>query len=171
MNCVRCDLSLEPHLYEGVEIDRCPKCNGSWLDAGELTKIIETRDVMVAPDVIQETLGLAFKGTREGEVRSPERCPKCRKVMLAVNYDYSSGIMLDRCPDDHGLWLDGDELLKVQGHREHWDQQAAENQGDWAAFARAVNERRADGADEMRRRDMRPTKYLVNTLIRRFLGG
>ncbi len=36
MQCPRCDGTLEELVYEGVLIDRCNKCSGVWLDAGEL---------------------------------------------------------------------------------------------------------------------------------------
>ena len=40
MKCVRCRGQLKLESYEGVEIDRCPQCQGVWLDAGELAKIV-----------------------------------------------------------------------------------------------------------------------------------
>lgn len=36
IHCPKCDGTLVEHAFEGVEIDRCNKCNGIWLDAGEL---------------------------------------------------------------------------------------------------------------------------------------
>ncbi|HWP44756.1 MAG TPA: zf-TFIIB domain-containing protein, partial [Blastocatellia bacterium] len=35
MQCPRCDGTLEEITYEEVLIDRCNKCGGVWLDAGE----------------------------------------------------------------------------------------------------------------------------------------
>lgn len=32
---------LENSTIEGVIVDRCPKCNGLWLDSGELEQIIQ----------------------------------------------------------------------------------------------------------------------------------
>ena len=34
--CPKCDGSLIEVSHEGVQIDRCNKCHGIWLDAGEL---------------------------------------------------------------------------------------------------------------------------------------
>jgi Zn-finger nucleic acid-binding protein len=36
LQCPRCDGTLEEITYEEVLIDRCNKCGGVWLDAGEL---------------------------------------------------------------------------------------------------------------------------------------
>jgi ribosomal protein L37AE/L43A len=39
VNCPKCDGSLVELTHEDVRIDRCNKCNGVWLDAGELEKL------------------------------------------------------------------------------------------------------------------------------------
>ena len=36
LHCPKCDGTLVEHTFEGVQIDRCNKCNGIWLDSGEL---------------------------------------------------------------------------------------------------------------------------------------
>jgi len=171
MNCVRCDSELIPEIYEGVEIDRCHLCRGAWLDSGELTKIVENQTIPLSPEAIQETLALAFRGVPADEKRSREYCLVCRAVMEAINYDYSSGNILDRCPNGHGTWLDGGELEKVQAHSEHWESEARAHQDDWISFAKAVSGACESATDESRRRSLRPTRYLINSIIRRFLGG
>ena len=40
LQCPRCDGKLVELKYEEVLIDRCNKCNGVWLDAGELEQIV-----------------------------------------------------------------------------------------------------------------------------------
>jgi ribosomal protein L37AE/L43A len=37
--CPKCDGTLAEITFEGVQIDRCNKCNGVWLDAGELERL------------------------------------------------------------------------------------------------------------------------------------
>lgn len=39
INCPKCDGALIEITHEGVQIDRCNKCNGVWLDAGELERL------------------------------------------------------------------------------------------------------------------------------------
>lgn len=39
VNCPKCDGTLEEITHEGVQVDRCNKCNGIWLDAGELERL------------------------------------------------------------------------------------------------------------------------------------
>lgn len=38
-NCPKCDGALLQFTHEGVQIDRCNKCKGVWLDAGELQQL------------------------------------------------------------------------------------------------------------------------------------
>ena len=39
LRCPRCDGALREVAYEDVRIDRCEKCRGIWLDAGELEQL------------------------------------------------------------------------------------------------------------------------------------
>jgi len=39
MRCPKCGQPLYEIDYKGVKIDRCPGCNGVWLDAGELEQV------------------------------------------------------------------------------------------------------------------------------------
>jgi Zn-finger nucleic acid-binding protein len=45
--CPRCNVSLEPlspHDVEDLIVDRCPSCEGFWLDKGELARIGDVAD-------------------------------------------------------------------------------------------------------------------------------
>lgn len=44
MQCPRCDGRLHEMPFDDVRVDRCDKCNGLWLDAGELEQIIRQED-------------------------------------------------------------------------------------------------------------------------------
>jgi uncharacterized protein len=44
IHCPKCDGKLVEISYEGVQIDRCEKCNGVWLDAGELEHLKKHED-------------------------------------------------------------------------------------------------------------------------------
>ncbi|MFY9553975.1 MAG: zf-TFIIB domain-containing protein [Blastocatellia bacterium] len=39
IHCPRCEGTLVELSFEDVQIDRCNKCNGVWLDAGELEQL------------------------------------------------------------------------------------------------------------------------------------
>ena len=38
--CPRCGASLVEMHYKGIEIDKCSRCQGIWLDGGELEQIL-----------------------------------------------------------------------------------------------------------------------------------
>lgn len=44
MDCPRCDGKLREEIYDEVRVDRCDKCGGIWLDAGELEEIVGQED-------------------------------------------------------------------------------------------------------------------------------
>jgi Zn-finger nucleic acid-binding protein len=165
MKCARCDGVLKPQNYEGVEIDRCPKCQGTWLDEGELQKIIATDDVAISPEIISQAITSSFAGVPEDEGRSVEHCPRCSKPMLAMNYSYSSGVIIDRCPNADGLWLDGIELDKIQAIRDHWDSEMSVNRDQWVGLVRNLEVKKTGStADKIR---SSASKYWVGSVLQR----
>ena len=42
LQCPKCDGTLTELTFEDVQIDRCNKCNGVWLDAGELERLTKS---------------------------------------------------------------------------------------------------------------------------------
>ncbi len=41
LTCPQCSVKMEKLKKEGVVIDVCRKCNGMWVDAGEMEKLAE----------------------------------------------------------------------------------------------------------------------------------
>jgi len=171
MNCPRCGKPLAVATYEDVQVDRCPACKGCWLDEGEVSRIVDSREMRFSAEQIKRALASDARGVPAEERRSVELCPKCAQPMLAVNYDHSSGVIIDRCPNAHGLWLDGEELERIQIHREHWEEEEAAHHAEWAALARSAVDDRAEAGDERRKHKLRPSRYFINSLIRKLLGG
>ncbi len=100
--CPQCAEPLIILELEGVEVDYCPKCRGTWLDAGELELIAERAGAK--PGRLHGALHAAGEGTRGGR-----KCPRCRRKMRLVRIG-EPAVELDRCPAGHGLWLDAGEL-------------------------------------------------------------
>ena len=88
---------------EGIEIDRCETCGGTWLDAGELEQL--ALRASAPPGRLSEALA-AGKGERHGD----RRCVRCGSKLriVAVN-----GVEVDRCPHGCGLWFDAGEVPKL----------------------------------------------------------
>lgn len=41
MKCPKCGADLTTENYEGVQVDRCPECEGAWFDAGEAARLLQ----------------------------------------------------------------------------------------------------------------------------------
>jgi hypothetical protein len=121
MNCPHCQSRLETKTYEGIHIETCPGCHGEWLDEGELGHINRVRESRFEP---QERRAVAaaikIKGVKLSDVDRDLVCPKCRGQTDAVNFGGNSGIIMDRCTGCGGIWLDAEELEKVQMLVEGW---------------------------------------------------
>ncbi len=127
MKCVRCQQQLSRVVYEEVEIDKCVSCGGIWLDDGELAKIVGATIEIFSQSLITKTLNTVSKGVPQSEKDSVERCPKCSQEMKALNYAYQSGVVIDSCPNSHGIWVDSGELEKVQIFKESQDRDLEKN--------------------------------------------
>jgi len=40
IQCPKCEGTLDELTFDEIQIDRCNKCNGVWLDAGEMERLI-----------------------------------------------------------------------------------------------------------------------------------
>ncbi|MFC1588356.1 zf-TFIIB domain-containing protein [Planctomycetota bacterium] len=122
MKCPRCQADLKEIIYEGVEIDTCASCGGEWLDDGEMKKINDIREETFTSQEIGLVKGI------EDQILVAERsldhnllCPHCSKPMRQINYASTTGVVIDKCPDCKGIWLDKDELENVQILVEGWE--------------------------------------------------
>jgi len=102
--CPECNEPLIALELEGVEIDHCVSCQGTWLDAGELEQIAEQAG---APS---DELGRAADVSGEGR-RSRRRCPRCPTRMREISVGEDPPVLIDRCPYGHGLWFDRGEMF------------------------------------------------------------
>jgi len=109
------DFTLRQESYEGVTIDVCPHCSGVWLDAGELEAVQEAQasDFRDVP-----TGGLDAVRAAEGMARSasetPRTCVECNSGLIQKEYAFASQVMIDNCPKGHGMWLDKNELSRLE---------------------------------------------------------
>ena len=114
-NCPVDDFTLAQETYEGVTIDRCPHCQGVWLDAGELEAIQknQTSDFRGVPDdamdFVTGAMGMAKAGSEK--VLS---CVRCDNDLVKREYSFTSQVMIDNCPQGHGMWLDKAELQRLE---------------------------------------------------------
>ncbi len=103
MKCPKCPGQLEPINYGSVDLDRCRVCFGLWFDRGELEKFNPSDgEFPFVPDRV-----VPGKSTTL-------RCPRCDDLLRDTPYGPGVDFAVDRCTGCHGLWLDADEIGKVQ---------------------------------------------------------
>ena len=116
MKCPNDKSELIGCLYEGdIEIGRCPKCQGVWLDVGELEKIQETVEKDYAEELrkISDYVGRAYEMAGAKQAAELD-CKGCGRVLDRREYGYCSQVMIDVCPSCRGIWLDKGELEMLE---------------------------------------------------------
>jgi Zn-finger nucleic acid-binding protein len=106
MRCPVCKEELKRVSVGVIEIDFCQSgCKGVWFDHKELESLDEPQEG--SGDILLEILG----ATRDAEAqRRVVDCPKCDVRMRRHAFSYNTPIIVDECPQCHGVWLDGGEL-------------------------------------------------------------
>ncbi len=102
--CVRCKETLiTVKSFDGVVIDRCPKCSGTWYDTGELEQVLG--------DVFNYKALMRTVSSRLSDFV----CPCCKMSMRALVFKFQKGeLVFDHCPTCRGFWLDCGELISVK---------------------------------------------------------
>ncbi len=150
MKCPRCGKVLRTIGYEGIQVETCDGCQGEWLDATELGHVVRTREIRFDADERRAVAAATkIKGV-EIEVQGHElACPKCGGETHPLNYGGDTGIIIDKCTDCQGIWLDGGELEKVQMVVEGWKDGLDDDLAKYGARLRKVAEK-VDREDDVK---------------------
>jgi len=84
---------------EGVVVDFCEECFGIWLDKGELGNYIE-----LSSDIPE------LEEMRKKAKPTDLICPKCKGKLTELPFSSKTKIMVDRCDNCEGIFLDKGEL-------------------------------------------------------------
>ncbi|MBT3362114.1 MAG: hypothetical protein HN929_11255 [Chloroflexi bacterium] len=109
MDCPACNGPMIVVEHAGIEVDYSPDCKGVWFDTGELELLLESMELDDSGLSMDEILALDEAKTDE----KARRCPICNSKMLKVMIGSAPGVMIDACPNEHGLWFDGGEVGQV----------------------------------------------------------
>lgn len=113
--CLRCGAELHELPFPGtdVPVDRCPSCQGIWLDRGELERLRELTRSLVpeAAATLQERASVLLREVDDAhDLR--RRCPRCEG---ALEDDSEGRVQVERCLACRGTWFDSGELTVVLG--------------------------------------------------------
>jgi Zn-finger nucleic acid-binding protein len=89
----------------GLEVDYCDRCGGLWFDERELSRLLAT-----APDELQR---LRSKESTTVSRTAAARCPRDATALVRVLSASDRRVVVDRCPQCRGIWLDGGELASL----------------------------------------------------------
>lgn len=109
MNCPKCQAELHEMRIEGVDLDFCSSCLGIWFDKDEMAFMAELP--VDVPDASESE-----KDAR----KTDDNCPRCGEIKLEeMTFAYMEDLLIDRCPQCQGIWLDKGELPKVEKIASH----------------------------------------------------
>jgi Zn-finger nucleic acid-binding protein len=156
--CPACGNMLNQYTVFSMEFEGCPKCKGIWVVKDELRRLKNREDSSLR--WLNEEIENIEKA---GAIATKRACVKCKSTQLIAVVFGKSSIIVDWCPQCHGLWLDRgefeaitaylkDELVKM--HSEEIEKQAAED-------AKRV----LRGGPESRFQDILDTKAALSALI------
>ncbi len=126
MNCPKDHAVLVSAHVRGIDVDKCPTCGGLWLDAQELD---ELEDTVYAEDDLKGSLFIS-----EDATAFP--CPRCGATLNQFEYRFYN-LMLERCPNGDGFWLDAGEdqkVLEASAQRAASMQRKSSAEAEWRKF-------------------------------------
>lgn len=140
--CPVCGCLMPPRVVGKVGISECPQCNGLWVPGNRFDALID-RAVEARRERDPQKLAHDRPRTTGGNPVSHgvryRKCPVCEAFMHRRNWMKTSGVVIDRC-NEHGTWLDADELEQIAGFVQNGGLERSREQG--------VERRRADGDGE-----------------------
>ncbi|OKH25551.1 hypothetical protein NIES593_04205 [Hydrococcus rivularis NIES-593] len=108
ITCPKCRAKLESFVYQGIEIDRCPKCAGIWLDSleAERLKMIQGSESV--------DIGVSATGMSCACSEKELKCPKCHAKMIRMLDIDLYAIWYEQCSKCRGIWFDAGEFKKFK---------------------------------------------------------
>lgn len=109
MKCPQCGKTLDEIKLGTSRVDRCEECGGIWFDKDELKAVRDERDEELSWldfDLWSDADQLVAGGTFID-------CPRDGSPLYRIGYG-PSGVLVDVCPQCHGIWLEMEELGKIQ---------------------------------------------------------
>jgi Zn-finger nucleic acid-binding protein len=111
MRCPACQRPLSRLKAGTVLLDVCANgCGGIWFDNRELEKVNREH---ASPD--DKPVDISHNPAVRVDEHAARPCPRCDAVTLEQKlFSLGSGVVLDRCPECAGVWLDHGELDKIR---------------------------------------------------------
>ena len=158
-NCPVCGISLNLYSVFSMEFEGCPKCKGIWLVKDELRKLKNNVE-----DGSMRWMNAEIEEMEKASVVSARRpCVKCKTVKMVSVIFGKSSVLVDWCPQCHGMWLDRGEFEAITDYLRHELMQTppAEIEKQAAADVKRI----WSGGPESRLDELLDAKAAVSALI------
>ena len=113
----------------------CPRCEGTFYDEAVLEALLCQPDLRIS--YLRPALLTNLASPHSPEVdRERVGCPNCDKLMVRESYSSENPLLVDRCADGHGIWLDDGELGQLASE---WESEYRHAEpGFWEALRRLL---------------------------------
>ena len=111
MICPVCKYDMLVLEYQNIELDYCNSCKGVWFDSGELEFLLKSYGL----EELESSFSGIFNSQEAASAEKKRNCPICSHKMKKTTVSGQPSILIDVCPDKHGLWFDGGELTQLIG--------------------------------------------------------
>ena len=107
MICPVCKSDMIDVEHADIELEYCVSCHGVWFDAEELELLLGSMGFDDHGLPLPDILHAPEAPTGEKKRRCPIRGQKMKKMALGAKPEE---LIIDVCPQGHGLWFDGGEI-------------------------------------------------------------
>jgi uncharacterized protein len=113
--CPVCGINLNFYSIFSMEFEGCPKCKGVWLIQDELRKLKNKVE-----DGTLRWMNEEIENIEKTTVIATQRsCVKCKTVKMVSVIFGKSSLLVDWCPQCHGMWLDRGEFEAILDYLKH----------------------------------------------------
>jgi len=157
--CPACGHTLNEYMLFSMRFEGCPKCKGFWLVRDELRKLKNKVDGGSLGWLNDEIDNLE----QTSVISTNRACVKCKMAKL-VSVDFGkSSVLIDWCPQCHGMWLDRGEFEAITDYLKK--ELMAARPKDMEREAAADSKRVWSGRPESRLDEALDAKAAVSALI------
>jgi Zn-finger nucleic acid-binding protein len=157
--CPACGNILNLYEVFSMKFEGCPKCKGVWLVKDELRKLknkVEDGSLRWLNDEIENI-------DKTSVIATQRPCVKCKTVKMVSVIFGKSSILIDWCPQCHGMWLDRGEFEAITTYLKHELMQM--HPGDMEKQAAADVKHVWSGGPESRFEELVDAKAAVSAMI------
>ena len=158
-SCPACGNPLNLYTVFALDFEGCPKCKGIWLFKDELRKL-KNREAGGSLRWLNTEIENIDKASA---IPTKRPCIKCAGMNLISVIFGKSSVLIDWCPNCHGIWLDRGEFEAITEYLS--DEMAHTKPTELEKQAAADAKRAVTGGPESRLDELRDAKSAVSALI------